>query len=109
MKLIAKIFAAAAAAAMLVSPAYAGGYLKVGDIKGESAQKDHDKWVDVLSVDWGAHKPGSGASSEPGGTAVFTVKEDDTAVLIAEALRSEPFLVRLFVIDATERSFRQRL
>ena len=31
----------------------AGGYLKISDIKGESTDEAHQKWIDVLSVDWG--------------------------------------------------------
>ena len=29
-------------------------------IGGESKDAGHDKWIDVLSIDWGAHKPGGG-------------------------------------------------
>jgi type VI secretion system secreted protein Hcp len=31
----------------------AAGYLKMGDIKGESADADHKEWIDVLSWSWG--------------------------------------------------------
>lgn len=35
-------------------------YIKLPDIDGESVDENHDKWIDVLSIDWGAHKPGAG-------------------------------------------------
>lgn len=31
----------------------AAGYLKIGDIKGESQTKDHKEWINVLSWGWG--------------------------------------------------------
>ncbi len=34
-------------------------YIKLPDIDGESVDENHDKWIDVLSIDWGAHKPGA--------------------------------------------------
>ena len=35
---------------------FSAGFLKLGDIKGESTTSgdaNHDKWIDVLSIDWG--------------------------------------------------------
>ncbi len=32
----------------------AAGYLKFEGVKGESQDKDHSDWIDVISVDWGA-------------------------------------------------------
>ena len=31
----------------------AGGFMKMGEIKGESTAEGHEKWIDVLSIDWG--------------------------------------------------------
>jgi type VI secretion system secreted protein Hcp len=39
-------------------------FAKYDGIDGESKDANHDKWIDVLSVDWGAHKPGGGASGQ---------------------------------------------
>jgi Type VI secretion system effector, Hcp len=61
--------------------AQAAGYLKLGDIKGEStetADANHDKWIDVLSVDWGADKPGAAGRQ----SATLTIKENQQAVLV---------------------------
>jgi Type VI secretion system effector, Hcp len=58
----------------------AAGYMKLGDIKGESnaaGDANHDKWIDVLSIDWGSHKPGAGSQS-----ATLTIKENQQAVLV---------------------------
>lgn len=48
--------------------ALADMYIKFDGVDGESADKDHDKWIDVLSIDWGAHKPtpGEGATRRRG-------------------------------------------
>ena len=35
------------------------GFMKLGGIEGESTDEGHDKWIDVLSVDFGSHKPRS--------------------------------------------------
>jgi type VI secretion system Hcp family effector len=39
-------------------------FAKYDGIDGESADANHDKWIDVLSIDWGAHKPGGGATGQ---------------------------------------------
>ena len=46
------------------SKADAAAYIKFDGIDGESKDKDHDKWIDILSIDWGAHKPGGGATGQ---------------------------------------------
>ena len=33
-------------------------FAKWDGIDGESADSKHEKWIDILSVDWGAHRPG---------------------------------------------------
>jgi type VI secretion system secreted protein Hcp len=33
-------------------------------IDGEAKDADHDKWIDVLSFDWGVHRPGSEATGQ---------------------------------------------
>lgn len=45
--------------------AEAAAFLKMDGIDGESTDASHDKWIDVLSVDWGsAKKPSTTASGE---------------------------------------------
>lgn len=43
-------------ASLLVS-ANAGGYLKIGDIKGEATDDRHKQWIDLLSVSASMHRP----------------------------------------------------
>jgi type VI secretion system secreted protein Hcp len=39
-------------------------FAKYDGVDGESTDANHDKWIDVLSVDWGSHKPGGGATGQ---------------------------------------------
>ncbi len=68
-----------ASLAVTAGGAHAAGYMKLGDIKGESTEAGddkHDKWIDVLSVDWGAQ------DADGRHNAVMTVKEGEEPVLI---------------------------
>ena len=39
-------------------------FAKFDGIDGESNDANHGKWIDVLSLDWGSHKPGGGATGQ---------------------------------------------
>ena len=39
-------------------------FAKYDGFDGESKDENHDKWIDVLSIDWGMHKPGGGMSGQ---------------------------------------------
>ena len=39
-------------------------FAKYDGIDGEAIDANHDKWIDVLSIDWGAHKPGGGMTGQ---------------------------------------------
>jgi type VI secretion system secreted protein Hcp len=39
-------------------------FAKYDGVDGESTDANHDKWIDVLAVDWGSHKPGGGATGQ---------------------------------------------
>jgi type VI secretion system secreted protein Hcp len=39
-------------------------FAKYDGIPGECKDENHDEWIDVLSIDWGAHKPGGGATGQ---------------------------------------------
>jgi type VI secretion system secreted protein Hcp len=44
---------------------FAGGWFaKYDGIDGESKDANHDKWIDVLSYDWGMRKPGGAATGQ---------------------------------------------
>jgi len=44
--------------------AEAAAFIKYDGIDGEATDSKHDKWIDILSVDWGAYQPGGGATGE---------------------------------------------
>jgi len=44
--------------------AEAAAFIKYDGIDGEATDSKHDKWIDVLSVDWEAHKPGGGETGQ---------------------------------------------
>ena len=46
------------------------GYMKLGDIKGESTDKDHKDWIIIESVSQGFSKPAATGQSRRRGTAV---------------------------------------
>ncbi|MDX2343456.1 MAG: type VI secretion system tube protein Hcp [Acidimicrobiia bacterium] len=39
-------------------------FAKYDGVDGESTDASHDNWIDVLSLDWGVHKPGTGSSGQ---------------------------------------------
>jgi len=39
-------------------------FAKYDGVDGESTDANHDKWIDVLSIDWGSAKPGGGATGQ---------------------------------------------
>lgn len=43
-------------------PSNQAWFAKYDGVDGESQDANHDKWIDVLSIDWGVHKPGGGAT-----------------------------------------------
>lgn len=60
-----RTFALAGLLATLFSGSLAAAvFAKYDGIDGESKDTDHDKWIDVLNVDWGIHKPGGGATGQ---------------------------------------------
>ncbi|MHA2330033.1 MAG: Hcp family type VI secretion system effector [Candidatus Hodarchaeales archaeon] len=55
-------------------------FAKYEGIDGESKDANHDKWIEILSVDWGAHKPGDGATG-PSRRRGAVVIEDLTIIM----------------------------
>ncbi|WP_462270049.1 Hcp family type VI secretion system effector [Desulfobacter sp.] len=41
-----------------------GVFAKYDGFDGESKDENHKNWIDVLSIDWGIHKPGGGATGQ---------------------------------------------
>lgn len=82
-------------------------FAKYDGIDGESKDENHDKWIDVLSVDWGAHKPGGGATgqSRRRGAAVvedmtMTIEYEKAAPKLQEKLLKGEIIPKL-EIEAT--------
>jgi type VI secretion system secreted protein Hcp len=46
------------------SPRTAAVFVKYDGVDGESKDSKHEKWIDVLSIDWGAHQPGGGMTGQ---------------------------------------------
>jgi type VI secretion system secreted protein Hcp len=44
------------AGSLTLGEAYGAVFAKYDGIDGESTDAEHDKWIDVLSIDWGTHK-----------------------------------------------------
>jgi type VI secretion system secreted protein Hcp len=56
--------AAALVFAWAAGSAQAAVFAKYDGIDGESKDANHDKWIDILAIDWGSHKPGGGATGQ---------------------------------------------
>lgn len=56
---------------MSLGDAEAAVFAKYDGIDGESKDTDHGQWIDVLSVDWGAHKKNAGETTSKRGSAVL--------------------------------------
>jgi len=74
-------------------------FLKIADIPGESADSTHDKWIDILSIDWGTANSGSGSGATGGRTDVKSDINDFR--MIKELDKSSP---KLFLAVANGQS-----
>ncbi len=67
------------------------GYLKMGDIKGESVDKDHKDWIDLESVSQGLSRPTGGVNTSRNkgsvqvGDVVLTKKMDASTAKLIQA------------------------
>ena len=67
------------------------GYLKIGDIKGESSEPDHKEWINLLSVSQGVSRPmPTGASGSTRQRSAATLGD---IVIVKELDKSTPKLV----------------
>ena len=65
------------AGAMVMTEADAAGYLKIGDIKGESTDRGHEDEIDILDISWSVSSPNrgaTGASRRRGGAIVSDIQ-----------------------------------
>lgn len=70
-------------------------YIKFDGIDGESKDKAHQKWSDLLSMSWGVHKASGGATGQTRRRGVATVEDvsitkqvDKSSPKLAEAVLS---------------------
>ena len=70
----------------LVCNTYGAAYIKFDGVDGESADANHDKWIDVLSIDWGSHKPSASSSQCRLTDFVFIKHIDKSTPKIMESL-----------------------
>lgn len=82
--LAATIFALTPASAALT------GYLKIGDISGESKAADHEEEIDVYSISWGVARP---VDSESGSTRTRSAAKFEDLVLKKRLDKSTPKLM----------------
>jgi type VI protein secretion system component Hcp len=106
-KLIKKILTVTTFIIGSVSIANAAVFAKYDGVDGESKDANHDKWIDVLSIDWGSNKPGGGATgqSRRRGSAIQEVQmeikiDSATPHLFRSAIDGRVY--RDVVIDACE-------
>ena len=65
-------------------------FAKYDGVDGESMDADHVRWIDVLSLDWGAHRPGGGATGQSRRRGAAVVED---MVLAIEYEKASPKLV----------------
>ena len=87
------------------SQAQSAVFVKYDGIDGESQDANHDKWIDVLSVDWGITReedPASGQLREPRPKPFRFTKEIDKATpLLMETLVAPGTAPRNLVVEYT--------
>lgn len=93
--LLAGITAVTLGVAMLASgPVSAGGYMKLGDIKGEVADKGHKGEIEILSWSWGETNSGTFSGGSGGGAGkvnkveALTVKQRSSTAIEREMKES---------------------
>jgi len=75
-------------------------FLKIDSIDGESKDANHDKWIDILTMDWGATNPGTSQTGGGGGAGKVSVQDFNFA---KEVDKSSP---KLFLAVANGQSIR---
>jgi len=79
-----------AVGSLSINDAYGAAFVKYDGIDGESADASHDKWIDVLSIDWGVTRAATGGSAPVVQAMVITMEYDKASPKILEkALNGE--------------------
>ena len=83
-------------------------FIKFDGIDGEANDKDHKQWTDLLSMSWGLHKAGAGATGQTRRRGVVTVEDvvctkefDKSSPKIAEAICLGKVFPKVEIHDTT--------
>ena len=100
--------------AALAPAAEAAAFVKFDGIDGEASDANHDKWIDVISVNWGAAKPSTsargkrltrpkiGSGGPPGsgpGTLTITKRVDKASPVLLQRKKNKRRINKV-IIDA---------
>ncbi len=66
-------------------------FLQIDDIKGESTDKGHENWIEILSFNWGVSQMASGSASSSGGGSSQRADFQDLSI-VKELDSSSPLL-----------------
>ena len=66
-------------------------FLQIDGIKGESSDKDHKEWMEILSFNWGVSQMASGTASSAGGGSTQRADFQDLSI-VKELDSSSPLL-----------------
>ena len=83
-------------------------FIKFDGIDGEAKDKDHKGWSDILSLSWGLHRAGSGATGQTRRRGVVTVEDvvctkeyDKSSPKLAEAVCSGKVFPKVEIHNTT--------
>lgn len=62
------------------------GFMKIGDIEGESKDEGHDRWIELTSVEWGLGAPPSAGAGQATGEVVIVRKLDKASPRLVETI-----------------------
>jgi type VI secretion system secreted protein Hcp len=83
-------------------------FIKFDGVDGECNDKDHKAWSDLLSMSWGLHKAGAGATGQTRRRGVVTVEDvvimkeyDKSSPKLAEAVCTGKIFPKVEIHDTT--------
>jgi len=83
-------------------------FIKFDGVDGEAQDKDHKSWSDLLSMSWGLHKAGGGATGQTRRRGVATIEDvmvtkefDRASVKLAESVCTGKIFPKVEIHDTT--------
>jgi len=81
---------------VLISDVYAAVFAKYDGVDGESTDADHDKWIDILSIDWSVDTKQKKKKTKPiAGEFLITMAYEKSSPKILEAITSGKTIPKL--------------